>query len=370
LNNLQAPHRDASAGGGLSRWTALFRGLTWKTAAMVFCSNMAIAALQYWQCWDCDEANYDYFIFWNIVGFALMLALQAGANWQTRRLPRWLVMALSVMAGTVLGTFIWWIFKGRDFTLIFTEHDLRWRLVNNLASGVFMGTIGAIVFSARIRVAFAESERHRADAERQALTRQMMEARLKLLQAQVEPHFLYNTLANVQALIEVDPPKAAQMIEHLIQYLRAALPQMRENGSTLGRELDLAHAYLSIMKIRMGERLHFEVQVSDALRDLSFPPMMLASVVENAVRHGLCGSAPGGQVRIRAEQTADRLRVSVIDDGEGFQADAKEGVGLSNIRERLQALYGGAARLLIEKNADDAPPHGVKATIEVAIAHA
>src|ERR1700674_3886526 len=154
----------------------------------------------------------------------------------------------------------------------------------------------------------------------------MMEARLKLLQAQVEPHFLYNTLANVQALIEVDPPKAAQMIEHLIQYLRAALPQMRENGSTLGRELYLAHAYLSIMKIRMGERLHFEVQVSDALRDLSFPPMMRASVVENAVRHGLCGSAPGGQVRIRAEQTADRLRVSVIDDGEGFQADAKKGL--------------------------------------------
>src|SRR6202521_5115033 len=124
----------------------------------------------------------------------------------------------------------------------------------------------------------------------------MMEARLMLLQAQDEPHFLYNTLANVQALIEVDPPKAAQMIEHLIHYLRAALPQMRETGSTLGRELDLACAYLSIMKIRMGERLNFEVDVADALRALSFPPMMLASVVENAVQHGLCRSAQGGQV--------------------------------------------------------------------------
>jgi sensor histidine kinase YesM len=257
------------------------------------------------------------FHFWSIVGFALMLALHAGANWQTDRLPRWLVMALSVVVGTLFGTFVWWVFKGRDFTLIFTEHDLRWRLVNNLASGVFMGTIGAVVFSARIRIAFAESERHRSDAERQAMTRQMMEARLKLLQAQVEPHFLYNTLANVQALIEVDPPKASQMIEHLIQYLRAALPQMREDGSTLGRELDLASAYLNIMQIRMGERLHFDIHVSQALRALSFPPMMLASVVENAVQHGLCRSAQGGRVSIRAEQTADRLRVSVIDDGEG-----------------------------------------------------
>jgi two-component sensor histidine kinase len=351
--------------GVLGRWGALFRGLTWKTVVIVFLFNMLIAGLQYWECSDCGDARYDFFIFWSIVGFALMLALHAGANWQTQRLPRWLVLAISVAAGTLLGTFIWWIVKGRDFTLIFTHNDLRHRLVNYLASGVFMGTIGAIVFSARLRVAFAESERHRADAERQAMTRQMMEARLKLLQAQVEPHFLYNTLANVQALIEVDPPKASQMIEHLIQYLRAALPQMREDGSTLGRELDLARAYLDIMQIRMGERLHFEIDVSKSLRALPFPPMMLASLVENAVQHGLCHSAKGGRADIRAEQSAGRLSVSVVDNGSGFRPDAKEGVGLSNIRERLLALYGGRARLLIEDNSDDIAPHGVKATIEV-----
>ena len=350
----------------------MFRGLTWKTTAKVAAINNAIAIVQVWDChqWSCDNTVLDLFVFWNIVGFSIMLALHAGANWQTKRIPRWFALAVAVIAGTLLSTFIWWVVKGRDFTLIFTEYELRSRLFSNLTSGLFIGTIGAIVFSSRIRIALAESERHRAEAERQLLTRQMMEARLKLMQAQVEPHFLYNTLANVQALMEVDPVKASEMVGHLIQYLRAALPQMRQDGSTLGRELDLARAYLSIMQIRMGERLRFEIAVPDTLRALPFPPMMLASLVENAVQHGLCHSAQGGRISIAAEQLPGRTRVVVIDDGGGFPPDAKEGVGLSNIRERLQALYGDAARLILEQNPDDAPPHGVKATIEVPVKNA
>src|SRR4029077_12107813 len=114
-----------------------------------------------------------------------------------------------------------------------------------------------------------------------------LEAKLQLMQAQVEPHFLFNTLANVQHLVETDPPAATRMLDSLIHYLRAALPQMRESGTNLGRELDMARAFLEINRVRMGKRLDFAIDVPDTLKSRAFPPMMLISLVENAVKHGV-----------------------------------------------------------------------------------
>jgi hypothetical protein len=177
----------------------------------------------------------------------------------------------------------------------------------------------------------------------------------------VEPHFLYNTLASVQALTEVDPARANAMTGHLIQYLRNALPKMRESVSTVSQEIELVRAYLNILQMRMGERLAFEIDVPLHLANAPFPPLMLPSLVENAIKHGLEPQREGGKVTIRAEEKDGALRLIVADTGRGFAEQLGAGVGLENIRERLAGLYGDKAKLTLESN----PPQGVVATIEV-----
>jgi Histidine kinase len=207
-----------------------------------------------------------------------------------------------------------------------------------------------------------------AEAESANVNRQIVEAKLMALQAQVEPHFLYNTLANVQALTEVDPAQANQMTGHLIQYLRAALPKMRENTSTVGQELELVRAYLNILKMRMGARLEFGINVPDALLSLPFPPLMLPSLVENAIKHGLEPQREGGRIDVSAEKVGEgseaMIRLVVVDTGRGLTnapVQAGGGVGLTNIRERLLALFGSRGKLILESN----QPKGVRAVIEV-----
>ena len=193
------------------------------------------------------------------------------------------------------------------------------------------------------------------------MSQQVTEAKLSALQAQVEPHFLFNTLANVQHLVETDPPEASRVLASLIHYLRAALPQMRESATNLGRELDMARAFLEINRVRMGARLDFAIDVPEPLKCRAFPPMMLITLVENAVKHGVDPCCESGSITIRAMETGGKLRVSVEDTGEGIRPKKGGGVGLANIRERLKALYGASARLVIEER----QPRGVVASIEV-----
>jgi len=216
-------------------------------------------------------------------------------------------------------------------------------------------------FIDRSRAAQRLAEMKRKEADYARMSQQVTEAKLSALQAQVEPHFLYNTLASVQALTEVDPQQANAMTGHLIQYLRNALPKMRESVSTVGQEIELVRAYLNILQMRMGKRLAFEIAVPAELMDAPFPPLMLPSLVENAIKHGLEPQREGGTVTISAHSADGRLRVIVADTGRGFAETLGSGVGLANIRERLAALYGDAGKLTLEANT----PHGVVATIEV-----
>jgi signal transduction histidine kinase len=218
-------------------------------------------------------------------------------------------------------------------------------------------------FIERSRAAEQEAASTREEAESQRLSRQLTEAKLQALQAQVEPHFLYNTLANVQALTETDPPRAGAMVGHLIDYLRNALPRMRESTSTVGQEIDLARAYLSILQMRMGDRLSFDITLPEALASTPFPPLMLPSLVENAVKHGLEPVRHGGHVHILVEEREGRLRVVVSDTGRGVAEPPGQGVGLANLRERLAALYGSEGRLTLEAN----HPHGAIATLEIPV---
>lgn len=207
-------------------------------------------------------------------------------------------------------------------------------------------------------------------AEAESLRRQVVEARMAAMQAQVEPHFLFNTLASIDHLIETDPARASQMQKNLIALLRASMPTMREaagNGSNgvrdLGREIAVIRPYLEILKVRMEERLSTEIAVSDGLLSAEFPPMMLQTLVENAIKHGLEPKAEGGHLRVAAEIVHGKLQMSVADTGLGFgkAATAGTGVGLANIRERLQMLYGSKATLTVAENA----PSGTVVTITV-----
>jgi sensor histidine kinase YesM len=202
-----------------------------------------------------------------------------------------------------------------------------------------------------------KAELEAAEAGRQVdvatLERKLTEAQMATLQAQVEPHFLFNTLALIGQLIETDPPEAARIHAHLIDYLRATLPQMRSSGGgTLGKQVEMARAYLAIMQARMKERLTVQFNVPDFLGSAPFPPMMLQILIENAIKHGLEPKIEGGRIEIAARVVHATLHVDVRDNGVGFNPRSDDGVGLANIRERLRLLYGKDGELVVETPSD------------------
>src|SRR5262249_18134277 len=240
-------------------------------------------------------------------------------------------------------------------------HGAPARFAATATSALVMGTCVSLFFLLKIRDARSRAAMLKAEAERNLLSKQAIEAELKLMRAQVEPHFLFNTLASVQFLTETDPPKAGMMLGHLLAYLRAALPQLRSDSTTLGQEIELAGAYLSIMQMRMGARLSFVIDVAPELAAHRFPPMLLMSVVENAVKHGLEPQAAGGTIRIQARREGEKLIVVVNDDGRGLTDKVGSGVGLTSLREGLRVLSAERARFALEENS----PHGARATIEI-----
>jgi hypothetical protein len=246
------------------------------------------------------------------------------------------------------------------------ERVVHVRLGNYLPQLAFL----FILLSAAIKIAYAGRVKAEAKAaqaqevaEAESLQRQVVEARMAAMQAQVEPHFLFNTLASIDHLIEVDPPRASRMQKNLIALLRASMPAMRDKATHLGRELEVVRPYLEILKVRMEERLRPQVDVPEGLYSADFPPMMLQSLVENAIKHGLEPKAEGGSLAVSAEVAHGKLHVSVADTGVGFAraATAGTGTGLSNIRERLKLIYGDAAELRIAPNT----PAGTRVTIVV-----
>jgi sensor histidine kinase YesM len=196
--------------------------------------------------------------------------------------------------------------------------------------------------------------------ERSELERRALDARFKLLQAQVEPHFLFNTLANVQTLVEAGTPHASKVLQSLIAYLRAAVPRLQAPATTLGQELELVRAYLEVMHMRMPDRLKFEIHMDEGIADLQCPPMTLLTLVENAVRHGIDPSESGGHIGIELRVQSGRCSVRVTDTGIGLQPVSRGlGTGLASLRERLQLSFGGDAQLHVS----DVIPHGVRAEL-------
>jgi signal transduction histidine kinase len=219
---------------------------------------------------------------------------------------------------------------------------------------LFAYLVGAKIVTRKVAQADAKVRTAMNAAERETVERQLVQARLQVLQAQVEPHFLFNTLAAVDYLIETDPPRATQMQKALITYLRGALPQMRQGTSTLGREMRLVKSYLDLIKMRIEDRLEVALEVPESLETAEFPPMMLQTLVENAIKHGIEPKPEGGKVSVSARVQQGQLWVEVKDTGVGLPpGDLLEGptsgtgIGLRNIRERLAMLYPGKSRLTL-----------------------
>jgi LytS/YehU family sensor histidine kinase len=213
-----------------------------------------------------------------------------------------------------------------------------------------------------------EMQAEREKAERSEVQRTLALSRLRLLQAQIEPHFLFNTLANVSTLIDVDAKRARVMLDQFTLLLRALLDQTRQSTTTLRKELQVAEAYLSVLKIRMGERLSYSIDVPSDLASHEVPAMLLQPIVENAVKHGIEPQMNGGMVCVEAKQDGDQLVVMVRDNGVGFVTDSKESIGLGAIRERLAVQFGDAAQLEISRTDTQWTQVGIRIPMTASVA--
>ena len=228
--------------------------------------------------------------------------------------------------------------------------------------GLFYAALTIALMQFRRNLLIRKNEELKTLAQQERLAHQLTEAKLRLMQAQVEPHFLFNTLASVQHLAEAQSPAAARLTSQLIGFLRGGLSGLRDESSTLAQEFFMVESYLNIMKTRMDERLEFSLDLPPALASENMPPAMLISLVENAIKHGLEPQPSGGRIDIAAHKDVNGLLViRVADTGLGaLHASGKdEGVGLSNIRERLHAIYGDRAALVVADNV----PTGFIATL-------
>jgi len=328
------------------------------TAATVAVINTAIAALL--TALDIGKGFWPDLLVSQCIGMTLYAAHGLVYRWLGgHRAMRLSTMTLTILVGAPLGVGLATLIGGPDITGVAASHPSA-SLQTLLLGFVFGGAI-SYLFYLRAKMAAVEAAFQEQRVKHLAAEKQVVEARLRLLQAQIEPHFLFNTLANVQSLIDLDPPRAHAMLDRFIGYLRSTLARSREETATLGSEIKLIGDYLAIIAIRMGNRLRCEINVPADLSVQPMPPMLLQPLVENAVRHGLEPKPEGGTVGVVAQRHGDRLRVTVRDDGLGFGGETVGGLGLTNIRQRLRALYGNRARLVIESGT----PNGTRVTVDI-----
>src|SRR5882672_1376731 len=298
-----------------------------------------------------------------MVGLFALAAFALFEQWP-RRLPHWLARWALQLIGVVLSApFCAWLayFVTTGGNPDFSHNPLRLTGYAQLTfEGVLFGpwiALGAIV---RQRETFAREQALAFELERSELERNALNARLRLLQAQVEPHFLFNTLANVQELVDARSPQASNVLRSLIAYLRAAIPRLHEPTTTLGQEMQLVRAYLELMHMRIPDRLQFKLQIDEAATGLTCPPLTVLTLVENAVRHGIDPSEEGGRIDVQVSVRDGRCIVRVADTGVGLRSGANgSGTGLATLRERLQLAFGGDAQLRLS----EVEPHGVSAKL-------
>ena len=264
-----------------------------------------------------------------------------GEGQRPKFLPFTLIIVVSVPVAQMLGLTLFSWLTGVDVGGM--ENLLPTQMISTLVF-TLLATGGAVLFfSSREKIARLQMEAAQEKARAESVARQAMQAQLQLLQAQIEPHMLFNTLANLQGLISFDPERAQLLLDQLIQYLRATLSSSRAESTTLEQEFALMQAYLGLMSIRMGARLAYTLDLPVSLRQIKVPPMLLQPLVENAIQHGLEPKIEGGHIHVQASAHDGVLTLSVSDDGLGLDHPSQTRgtqLGVANIRERLLGMYG------------------------------
>jgi sensor histidine kinase YesM len=273
-----------------------------------------------------------------------------------------LITGIDIFCGVFVGMQmgIWVLHFFFNITLDWQKNNLN---IQAMIAGVIIGSVMLYSVITKIRLKYRNAMIEMEKIKRLTVEKESLLANLRMLQAQIEPHFLFNTLSNILSLIDTKPDKGKSILLNLTKYLRTSLSRTLPEKNTLSQEISMIQAYLDIQKIRMDERLHYQIDVPDNLWQHAFPPMLMQPLVENAIKHGLEPNVEGGSILIKVTQESNRLRIEITDTGLGFSDLDKPGLGIANVRARIGLLFGAEGRLIIEEN----NPHGIRATIEVPV---
>ncbi|MGA8033225.1 MAG: histidine kinase [Casimicrobiaceae bacterium] len=369
--SFESPHRRLAADSptaqphGQSRPLSLDTGLRWAVVVAVCMSTQYLFQPFVWKHWPVG----DVLVGWGevvrdrvLVAVTIALAVVVATRIPARRLPaRAALLALAIVAGAGIGQVVL-LASGSPYARgglsVALGRATQWTGLALCVSGTYLLWLR----DGRARTAARASELSRSTTEGL-----LVRTQLQLLRLQIEPHFLFNTLATIRRLQETQPEEGTRLLRHLIRYLQSTMPASVRR-TALGDELDLVESYLAIIAMRMPGRLAVHLDVPEALRGCECPPLTLATLVENAVKHGITPLPEGGAIAVRARLDGDVLEIAVTDTGVGISAaptsaSGGTGMGLANIRARLRALYGNAATLSITGNV----PRGLRAVIRLPI---
>ena len=330
----------------------------WASALMVVAVSTVIAAVLTLE--GSSSSLLGHLLVSNTIGFSTWGLIEALRRVSRERMALTAVLMIAVPAGIVIGGKLSSVlFKQYDFVgAFFRDPAHEWRSISAGLLFAASASIFIVVFTNAVqsRVQLEVEQRRGAEAGRAQAV-----AELGLMQAQIEPHFLFNTLAHVQSAIDQDPALGKQILEHLIRYLRGTLNRTRSPRYALSDERDLVQSLLIIASIRLGPRLRGSVEIPAHLERASLPPLLLQPLVENAIKHGIEPTIDGGEILVQGEQSGEFLVLRVSDTGSGMTHAGPEGVGLANVRARLVSLYGDRGRLTLLSN----QPRGVIAELRL-----
>ncbi len=334
---------------------------SWKTIAAAVVFNTLVACLLFGLGFE-NASFYDIVIVSQCIGLSCYFSIY-GAFYLLRTLHPLIPSAVGLIIGVFVGPLIGSLIVGKTELVLNKNINAYGRAI---IIGLVSGIIASIYFYIRSQLAEAKARIEQEKARKLSAEKDVAETSLKLLQAQIEPHFLFNTLSNVISLLDSDVARGKEMLVELTQYLRTSLVRTRDERTTLGQEIDLVRAYLHIHQRRMGRRLTFAIDLADKLRDILLPPMLLQPLVENAIKHGIEPQLEGGSISVTARAVKDILVLEVADTGQGIVKNRKGlaagmGVGLHNIRKRLESIFGNSFCFRLEEN----NPHGIKVIIEI-----
>lgn len=291
----------------------------------------------------------------NLIGFTVAMTLvSVWFNYRKLESKKFTILVKIIayaMAGVLLGAVMSYLSGDKSLDVVL-ETLPRTLVLAGFGGVMLVGVPLVIIGAFRNRHFEALTLQLQLEAERERMARELSESQLRLLRAQIEPHFLFNTLGAVQQLAEHGAPQAASLTASLIAFLRASLTEMRSEQASLGAEFKLVEAYLQVMQPRLGARLRYSVTLPEALATVSVPSMILLTLVENAIKHGIEPALRGGDVDVSAAQEGGKVVIRVRDTGAGMSQAPGAGVGLENVRHRLQLAHGGAASLRLDDHGD------------------